>query len=658
MAVEEVGAKLTLKDRAPFSRGIRDVEGDIGRLGRTAGGTGRQFSTLGTLASGARGSISLVGSVARTAAVGVGVLTGAAAAGGLALVNMASDAQEVESRFNTVFGPQGVAQVNAWSQGVQGNVHIATQELQDATAGFGVFGQAVGVAQSDLPGFSTALAQAGLDLASFNNESPEDTFLALRSGLSGEAEPLRRFGIFLSDASLNAFAAAEGISATTEEMTEQEKVLLRQRFILANLGAAEGDLARTAEGYANQQRSLLGVFRDIRVELGEALLPAVQEITPELTRGLRGVLLDLNDNLPSLQERTRGWAQDVVRLFRTIRNGRVDTTGFDEQIEEVFGTRFGGFLNGAIDLVQDLRTNIGELGTRQGTVQTIEGMFGAGAAGLLDDIWEASENIGVIWRDILVPAWQGAEETLGPIAGGTLTALGDALGWAADNAERLAPYAEALMTTLIAGSAIRSISRLAGAFRNVAGGVGAVRTAIGTGGGRGLLGALGNLARFLGRNPGVAGLLAAGTGVATSFLGLSDELGEAVDRAATTPDEAHALASVNQAREAMGMPTISQGDLMLGRGGSPGPVGLVEDLYGSRAAAAVSGSPVAAGSFRPVGAGTGTFQGTTATVTVAPTYRLGVNMTREDALRMFRESERELVEAVQRGIEINNTRGN
>lgn len=662
MAIEEVGARLSLKDRPAFSRGLRDVESDIDRVGGAADRAGRHFSVLGGLAGGAHGAVSLVGSVARTAAVGVGVLTGAAVAAGVSMIDLASDAAEVQSKFDTVFGTAGADQVNAWIRDIQGEVHIATDELQNAASTFGVFGQAVGVPASELSTFSTALAQAGLDLASFSNADPADVFLALRSGLAGESEPLRQFGIFLSDASLNAFAAAEGIGKTTAEMTEQEKVLLRQRFILANLGASQGDLDRTSEGLANQQRSVSGAFRDFRVEIGEVLTPAVQVLLPLLTRGLEGVLNRLRENLPSLQERTRHWAQMVVRLYRTIKDGRIDTEGFDTQIEAVFGERFGGFLNTAIDLVGNLRDNIGELGTRSGTITTVEDMFGPGAADLLDRVWTAFDNLGRIWRESVVPAWQGVTETLGPLAGLSLQLFSDVLGWAADHTEELIPWLEVLFGTWIVSSTIGRVGQMAGAFRGFATALGMTSVAaVGTGTG-GLLGALGSLSRFLVANPLIALLSTLAVLIGVTFANLSGEVGAAVDRAALTPEEINALDAVNIARERQGLPPISQAEQMAGvpgAGAASGPGALTPEQQHALDAIGIARERQASvpvpvpNTAHPSGGGAQEFAGAPQAVVQVTIQALDG----ADVERVLRDNPRPLTEAVERGLQINRSRG-
>jgi hypothetical protein len=645
MATEDVTARLRLSGRPEFVRDA-DAAGDsIERMGDRADRAGRHFSGLGSFAGALRGPLGLVGGVARTAAVGVTVLGGAAVAGGLALLNMASDAAETQSKFATVFGTGESDEVTSWIRGIQSDVHIATQELQDAASTFGVFGQAVGVPQANLGEFSTALAQAGLDLASFSNANPEDVFLALRSGLAGESEPLRQFGIFLSDASLNAFAAANGINKTTAEMTEQEKVLLRQQFILANLGAAEGDLARTSQGVANQTRGMKGAFKDLGTEIGNVLTPAAEKLLPLLTEGLGEIVERLRDNLPDLQRRVGDWSDSLVRLYRTIRDGRIDTEGFDTQIEAVFGESFGGALNTAIDLIRTLRTNIGEAGAEQGFVDTIEGLFGEGVASTVERILAAGEDIGILFRDTLVPAWQSAQDTLGPLAGASLTVLAEALGWAADNAEELAPYVHAIFVAWITSRTVSTVTGLATAVRSLGGAMGFA--AVAGGGATGAGGLTGVLARVGPMLVSVTAGIAAFLAIAPFAMGYRDEAIAAYERGPHTP-ESEALR-----QEAWGWPEA------LPPGGGPvqiGGPGLSPES--PHVVHPVVPRPDAVPQQHPAGGGVQERSGGTGGVTVNLGGVTVADMSdRTAAERWIRNFGREVAEEIDRVLQVRTARG-
>jgi hypothetical protein len=116
------------------------------------------------------------------------------------------------------------------------------------------------------------------DLASFNNTSPEEAALALGAALRGEAEPIRKFGVLLDDASLRQEALAMNLISTTKEaLTPQNKVLAANALIMKSTVDAQGDVGRTASSAANQQRILSATLEDVQAKLGEKLLPAFEQ---------------------------------------------------------------------------------------------------------------------------------------------------------------------------------------------------------------------------------------------------------------------------------------------------------------------------------------------------------------------------------------------
>ncbi|MDG6746336.1 SDR family NAD(P)-dependent oxidoreductase, partial [Staphylococcus aureus] len=62
----------------------------------------------------------------------------------------------------------------------------------------------------------------------------------IRSGLSGESEPLRDFGVFLTEAAVKAKALELGMIKVGEELTEQGKIMARAILIQEGLADANG----------------------------------------------------------------------------------------------------------------------------------------------------------------------------------------------------------------------------------------------------------------------------------------------------------------------------------------------------------------------------------------------------------------------------------
>src|SRR2546423_392990 len=82
--------------------------------------------------------------------------------------------------------------------------------------------------------------------------------LALRAGVVGESEPMRRFGVLLSEAAVKAEAARLGIARVGAELTEGQKVQARSSLIIAGMADASGDLVRTQDSVANRLREIKG----------------------------------------------------------------------------------------------------------------------------------------------------------------------------------------------------------------------------------------------------------------------------------------------------------------------------------------------------------------------------------------------------------------
>ena len=139
-----------------------------------------------------------------------------------------------------------------------------------------------GVAKDAASEMSITLAGLAGDLASFYNISANEAFTAIRAGISGETEPLKRFGINMNIANINAYALANGLHKTYNEMTLSEQAMIRYNYLMAATSQQQGDFAKTSANWANQVRILAMNFQQLASILGQgliaAILPAVQAL--------------------------------------------------------------------------------------------------------------------------------------------------------------------------------------------------------------------------------------------------------------------------------------------------------------------------------------------------------------------------------------------
>lgn len=192
------------------------------------------------------------------------------------IIMAASDMNESIGKMNVVFG-QNAKQVEAWANTSATAMGLSKQSAIEAAGTYGNLFQAFGLGQPAAQKMSTSLVQLASDMASFNNTSVDDAILALRSGLSGETEPLKRFGVALSDARLKTEAMAMGlIKSTSEALTPAAKSQAAYSLIMKDTTLAQGDFARTASGTANTMRTLKAQMDNAKAALGAGLLPVFQ----------------------------------------------------------------------------------------------------------------------------------------------------------------------------------------------------------------------------------------------------------------------------------------------------------------------------------------------------------------------------------------------
>ena len=163
--------------------------------------------------------------------------------------------------------------VQDWSKGAATGLGISQQAALESASTFANLFKGVGIANKDLPSFSENLVQAASDLGSFNNVDPSQVLQDIQSGLVGEAEPLRKYGILLNETAVGQEAMAETGKTSTDQLTEGEKVAARYHLIMKGLGDAQGDFTKTSKGLANQQRILNARMSDFKAKLGTLALP-------------------------------------------------------------------------------------------------------------------------------------------------------------------------------------------------------------------------------------------------------------------------------------------------------------------------------------------------------------------------------------------------
>ena len=250
---------------------------------------------------------------------------------GKAALETASDLAEVQNVVDTVFGV-GSRQIEAWSKKAGQQFGLTELQAKKFTSTLGAMMKSSGMASNEIITMSTDLAGLAADMASFYNLDFETAFEKIRSGISGETMPLKQLGINMSVANLEAFALAQGLEKTFSEMSQGEQTMLRYQYLMQATSDAQGDFAKTADGFANAQRRIQTALDSISAVAGTFILNTIEPLISGVARFLekittqpeRTVLDDFNEiNVDTTQkmadlEQTYQKAKDIINLLKEI----------------------------------------------------------------------------------------------------------------------------------------------------------------------------------------------------------------------------------------------------------------------------------------------------------------------------------------------------
>jgi hypothetical protein len=235
-------------------KGLKSANAAFANLGTQVASLGRNFAVLGA------------------AAVGVGAFLGKA-------VGAASDVQESVNAVNVAFG-QSAAGILKFGETAATSLGTSQVAFNNAAVRFSAFADRIVGSGNDASKFIADISVRASDFASVFNIEVAEALGVFQSGLAGEAEPLKRFGINLLDTEVKAFAMANGIGEVGRQLTETEKVQARYGLLMQSTAKTAGDFANTSDGLANSMRIMKSEIADTQAEIGQQLLPIIEELLP------------------------------------------------------------------------------------------------------------------------------------------------------------------------------------------------------------------------------------------------------------------------------------------------------------------------------------------------------------------------------------------
>ena len=376
-----------------------------------------------------------------------------------------SDYQETLAMFQASMGEYAEEAYN-YAQKVNEVMGINPAEwmknqgvFQSIITGFGVAGDKAAI-------MSKNLTQLGYDLSAFYNLSFEETMQKVRSGISGELEPLRNLGydlsvarlqqemddlseaaknlsVDLSDTYLEQERVNLGINKSVSSMNQAEKAQLRYHAMMTQLTTVQGAMARELDSPINQLRILRSQLEQASQAFGNLFIPILNKVLPPLI-AVASALRQIISAIANLFNIKIADSVDWGKSFNTA-------AGATGDISDNMGSAAGS----AKELKRYL-AGFDELNVLPDQSSSGSGSGASGGGGLLDLNPEDYDFLGGAITEA-VDAWK---QKLQP-----------AVDWITSHLKEIGEIAEGIAAIFLAWkiseSLIRGVGTLSGFFKNI-----------------------------------------------------------------------------------------------------------------------------------------------------------------------------------------------
>lgn len=382
-----------------IERGLRGV--DTSRVGRDMGD-----SVGGNMAGRIKSLIGPALALASSAAVG---------AFAKSTIDAAKNMQQSIGAVDSVFKDSG-DQIHSWAKNAAKDVGISANSYNELATLIGSQLKNGGTSMEEMGAKTNDLIALGADLSSMFGGDATDAVAALSSALKGERDPIERYGVSLSQAKIDAEAAALGFEKVGGALSAEGSQAATLSLIMKQTADAQGNFGRETDTLANRQQVLNAAFEDGKARLGEDLLPAATAFTSLLIAGLNPAV----EGASFVIGEVTGGFTAFGSAFKAA-DGEVTSAGFPGVMEKL-----GGLM---AELAPEAKSAFGEIATTISTVATeIWTAIGPTIKALLPQILELVTTLSplsIIFKALqpVLPQLGAAIAALAGALGGVLAAI-------------------------------------------------------------------------------------------------------------------------------------------------------------------------------------------------------------------------------------------
>lgn len=244
-------------------------------------------------------------------------------------VKAGSDFNEAVDAAGTQFGDNSKIIIDG-AQKMADEFHRSKLDFVEGATRLGVFGTSMGKTEKQAAEFGVTMTKLAAQIGSDKNVDMKDMIANISSGLAGETEPLRKYGLVMSENDVTAAGWAMGLAKVGEELSAQAKVEARAALIQAGFVKSLGNLEKTAGSMANRMAAAKGMVENAWIDIGTALQPAAVRMAEVIGQGMTRAVKYLDASKATFAS----WADKVAAAFEWSRDAVV---GWWPTVERIFG---------------------------------------------------------------------------------------------------------------------------------------------------------------------------------------------------------------------------------------------------------------------------------------------------------------------------------
>lgn len=272
-------------------------------------------------------------------------------------VALAGDMETLESRLQLIFGDSQNS-IESWAQKAKHSFGLGRLAAIQYAADLGDALKDSVDSEAELASMSTDLLGVAADLAAVTGRKTTDAVQALLSAFRGEADPIEKFSLNMSQSAMAAYALSKGLIAAESgwsKLPEAEKDMIRYSYVMEATAEKQGFYAENSEKYNQQLAQMEANIEQLKLSMGESLLPVLNELvgwfnslfgeSENASAGLDAIKDSATDSLVSIETTTA----NALALVNALKD--LEATGEDASSSETWDA-----------LLEKLSTTIPEIG--------------------------------------------------------------------------------------------------------------------------------------------------------------------------------------------------------------------------------------------------------------------------------------------------------